>query len=192
MAIAQIAFVVGVLAAAAIIGTLLITLTTDIRLWPPGDERAKALLHWGFVGIFDICLLVVAVLDWNTWRLPYPESLIPGVVLSLVGGGFFVYSVRVMDSAETTGQTATELYTDGPYARSRNPQYVGMMIGLLGFVLLANAALVAVLCVLHVGWLVLLPFAEEPWLRDQFGDKYDQYCERVPRFLGRSSFREIS
>jgi len=192
MAIAQIAFVVGFLAAAAIIGTLLITLTTDIRLWPPGDERAKALLHWGFVGVFDICLLVVAVLDWNTWLLPYPEALVLGVVLSLVGGGFFIYSVRVMDSAETTGQTAAELYTDGPYARSRNPQYVGMMVGLLGFVLLANAAFVVVLCVLHGGWLVLLPFAEEPWLRDQFGDKYDQYCDRVPRFLGKYSFREIS
>lgn len=188
MPLAQIAFVVGVLAAAAIIVTLLLTLRTDIRLWPPGDDRAKALLHWGFVGIFDICLLVVAVLDWNTWLLPYPSALVLGVVLSLVGGGFFVYSVRVMESAETTGQTATELYTDGPYARTRNPQYVGMMVGLLGFILLANAALVVVLCALHIGWLVLLPFAEEPWLRDQFGDGYDQYCDRVPRFLGRSSF----
>lgn len=30
----------------------------------------------------------------------------------------------------------------------------------------------------------LFPFTEEPWLREQYGDDYEEYCERTPRFIG--------
>ncbi|MFB6152819.1 MAG: isoprenylcysteine carboxylmethyltransferase family protein [Halodesulfurarchaeum sp.] len=191
MTVAELLFVGGVLAAGTIIVTLLVTLTTTYRLWPPGDDHWKALLHWGLVGSFDICTLIVAVLDWNTWMLPRPSSFVIGLVLSVAGGGIFVYSSRVMSRDETTGQVTTELYTDGPYAYSRNPQYVGMLIGLFGFVLLANAVHVVVLIGLHAVWLILLPFAEEPWLRDQFGDEYERYCDHVPRFIGLATIRRL-
>ena len=185
---ARIAFVLGGAAASSIVVTLLVTLATDVRFWPPGDNRLKAGLHWGLVAVFDVALLAVAVLEWNTWVLPRPSSLLVGVPLSAVGVGVFGYSVRVMNQVETTGQTVEELYTDGPYARSRNPQYVGMLIGLVGFGLLANAALVVPLLVVHGCWLVLLPFAEEPWLREAFGDEFERYCEAVPRFVGMRTF----
>ena len=32
--------------------------------------------------------------------------------------------------------------------------------------------------------LALSPFAEEPWLRERFGEAYRDYAARVPRFLG--------
>jgi protein-S-isoprenylcysteine O-methyltransferase Ste14 len=28
------------------------------------------------------------------------------------------------------------------------------------------------------------PFAEEPWLRRQYGGEYEEYCREVPRFFG--------
>ncbi|MDH3622522.1 MAG: hypothetical protein OES69_13780 [Myxococcales bacterium] len=36
-----------------------------------------------------------------------------------------------------------------------------------------------------MAWFALTPFTEEPWLRKQYGEAYDAYCQRVPRFLGR-------
>ena len=181
-------FGMGVAAAMAIIVTVVATLTTRIRLWPPGDDSRKTVLHWGFVAVFNLSAVGVAVFQWNTWMLPRPSSLVVGVLLSVSGAAVFVRSVRALSATETTGQAADELYTDGLYARSRNPQYGGIIVGLVGFILLANSAHVTVLGALHVCWLVLLPFAEEPWLRAQFGEEYDRYCERVPRFIGKQTF----
>lgn len=184
VALAQGLFGVAVTVAAAIIVSLLVTLTTRMRLWPPGNDARKAMLHWGLVGVFDVSILGVAVLQWNTWVLSRPSSLVVGVVLSVCGAAIFIRSSRVMSASETSGRVAGDLYTDGLYARSRNPQYFGMIVGLFGFAFLVNSLSVAVLCVLHVWWLLLLPFAEEPWLQAQFGEEYEQYCDRVPRFVG--------
>lgn len=184
VAIATVLFGMAVTAAVAIIVTLVGTLTTRFRLWPPGDDTRKVALHWGLVAIFDISIVGVAVLEWNTWILPRPSSLVTGVLLSVCGAAVFVRSSRAMSTAETTGRAAGELRTDGLYARSRNPQYLGMIIGLVGFIFIVNSRRVAMLGTLHVCWLILLPFAEEPWLREQFSDEYDRYCERVPRFIG--------
>ena len=150
-------FWMGGTAAAVIFLTLLITLLTRFRLWPPGDDTLKAVLHWGLVGIFNICIVSIAVLKWNSWILPRPASLIAGVLLSVWGAAIFITSSRAMNATETTGQTATELYTEGLYARSRNPQYLGMMIGLVGFALLVNSLFVAILSLVHIWWLLLLP-----------------------------------
>lgn len=177
-------FWIGISVAAAIITTILVTLTTRFRLWPPGNNPMKAALHWGFVGVFNLVLINIAVLRWNSWVLARPTSLIVGLLGSILGATIFAKSTRAMSTAETSGRVANQLYTDGLYARSRNPQYVGMIIGLVGFAFLINSWEVAVLCLVHVGWLLLLPFAEEPWLRDQFGGEYDRYSDRVPRFIG--------
>ena len=93
-----------------------------------------------------------------------------------------------MNGAETAGQVPKALHTDGLYARSRNPQYAGMIVGRIGFAILVNARSVAVLSIIYIGWLTLLPLAEEPWLHDQFGERFERYCDRVPRFVGRQTF----
>ncbi|MFB6070825.1 MAG: isoprenylcysteine carboxylmethyltransferase family protein [Halanaeroarchaeum sp.] len=189
VALAPIVATVAAAAGIAIIATLVVTIRTDRRLWPPGDQPWKARFHWGLVAIFDLGLSFVAIRRWNTWILPRPGSLVVGLVLSTFGLAVFVHSARDMDPAETAGTAAERLYTEGPYARSRHPQYVGMIVGVLGFVALANAATVAVLGAVFVTWLLLLPLAEEPFLRERFGDDYDRYRERVPRYLGTESFR---
>jgi len=77
-----------------------------------------------------------------------------------------------------------ELRTDGLYRYSRNPQYVGYISSTIGFALIVGSPFVLPLCgLLLVRWLIL-PLAEEPWLRDQFGDEYEAYAEDVPRFVG--------
>lgn len=179
----------GLVAASGILFSLLATVAVPgVRFWPPGEKSWRYYLHWGLVAVFDVSTLAVAVLDWNTWLLPRPASLVAGAVFVVVGGVVFARSSRVMDAAETAG-LAGDLYTDGPYARSRNPQYVGMLVGLAGFPLLVNSAAVAVLCAANVAWVLLLPLAEEPWLRERFGEEYEAYRRSVPRFVGLRSLR---
>lgn len=184
------AFGTGLLAAGGIYLLLVVTLATDRQWWPPGDGTWAYCVHWSLVGVFDVSLLVLTVADWNGWVLPRPSSLVVGAVLAAFGTAVFVRSAREMESDEVAGVTG-DLYTDGPYAYSRNPQYVGMIVGICGLALAANSLPVAVLAAAHVGWVLLLPRAEEPHLRAEFGDDYGRYAAAVPRFVGRGTIRAL-
>lgn len=78
------------------------------------------------------------------------------------------------------------LHDAGPYAWCRNPLYVGNVVILVGLSLIFDSrwmvgiALPAAL--LAYGSIVL---AEERMLRETFGDRYREYCARVPRFWPR-------
>ncbi len=188
--VTEVVFLIGLVAAAGVCGLLLVTLTTDRQLWPPGEKTRVYYLHWTLVWLFNGSLLIVAVLDWNAWLLPRPGTLVAGVVLAVVGTVIFLRSASVMQSDETMGVTG-ELYTDGPYAYSRNPQYVGMIVGIVGFALFVNSVWFAMLAAAHVGWVLLLPRAEEPHLREEYGGAYEQYTETVPRFVGVHTARVV-
>jgi protein-S-isoprenylcysteine O-methyltransferase Ste14 len=98
-------------------------------------------------------------------------------------------AVRAKGVFERTGtnvepwKPATALATEGVYAKSRNPMYVGtwiMAVGIAvafasdwGLVLLIPAGLV-----LHYG----VVLREERYLGAKFGDDYRGYVERVPRY----------
>lgn len=82
-----------------------------------------------------------------------------------------------------TGGAVGQLKVDGLYCYSRNPQYVADIAILIGWTLLC-ASLVAV-PVIVAGILVLLiaPFAEESWLKEQYGQTYRDYKATVRRYL---------
>lgn len=120
------------------------------------------------MGVSDLSLLATAALDQGAWGLPCLFSFICGGLLAAASTGVFVWGARTMRSTETMGVTV-DLYTDAPYAYTRNPQYVGMVIGIVGFAPVANSLLVASLATAHVGRMLLLPRAEEPHLRVEFG-----------------------
>ncbi|KAB1192855.1 hypothetical protein GJR96_05110 [Haloferax sp. MBLA0076] len=189
--VTSIAFGTGLVAASGIYLILVVTLTTTRQWWPPGDKTWAYYLHWSLVAVFNVSILTVAVLDWNEWILPRPASLVVGVLLSGLGAAIFLRSANAMQSDEVRGVTG-DLYTDGPYAYSRNPQYVGMLVGIVGFAVLVNSFFVAVLAAVHAGWVVLLPFAEEPHLHEEYGREYERYTDRVPRFVGRTTLRELA
>ncbi|SDZ80115.1 Protein-S-isoprenylcysteine O-methyltransferase Ste14 [Haloplanus vescus] len=187
MSLLGFAFAAGIVSAAGVYVLVVATLLTDHEWWPPGDRTPAYYCHWTLVGVFDVAVLGTAILDFGAWGLPRALSLL-GVVAALVGTAVFAWGTRTMRAAETMGVTGT-LYTDGPYAYTRNPQYVGMVVGVPGFALAVDSALVAVLAAVHVGWVLLLPRAEEPHLRAEFGEAYDRYAARVPRFVGLGTLR---
>ena len=83
-----------------------------------------------------------------------------------------------------TNQPTTTIVETGPYRFTRNPIYLGMMLGLIGLAIVVNSL-----------WLLLtlVPFAlvirygviarEEAYLERKFGDVYGRYRARVRRWL---------
>ncbi len=78
---------------------------------------------------------------------------------------------------------ATGLIVDGIYARIRHPRYVEILVALLAYSLFCNYLATYVLFVLAWAIVLLIVRLEEKELRNRFGDEYNAYAARVPRFV---------
>jgi len=80
--------------------------------------------------------------------------------------------------------TTTRLVTSGLYAISRNPLYIGLYMAFLGiFLMLPNWLYLISLLFFIVNYHYKIKILEEPFLLQQFGDAYRDYCSRVRRYL---------
>ncbi|MDX1660183.1 MAG: isoprenylcysteine carboxylmethyltransferase family protein, partial [Gemmatimonadota bacterium] len=109
---------------------------------------------------------------------------VAGIAILALAEVFNEWAVR------TVGRTASrglggELVREGPYAFTRNPQYLAQSAMVVGLVVLADSTLLALLALPGIASLLLTPLAEESWLEERHGEAYRRYRERVPRFLGR-------
>ncbi len=112
------------------------------------------------------------------WLLIIPGILIYALCLIrfLAAGGtpaiFFTRPLRFL-----IGETPAALVSEGLYRYSRNPMYLGVLLTIFGQGLIIYG-LIVWLCFHAV--VVLL---EEPQLRKQNGEPYDEYRRRVPRWF---------
>jgi protein-S-isoprenylcysteine O-methyltransferase Ste14 len=126
------------------------------------------------------------------WALPFRTPWTP--ILQVVGGlavlvglllaGSAFSRMRKVHTSPDAQQPTTALVTDGPYAFTRNPIYLGFFLIYLGFTLLAGTV-----------WGILLsPFllptvtraiveAEEAYLETKFEHQYTEYKARVHQWL---------
>jgi len=75
------------------------------------------------------------------------------------------------------------LITDGIYSHLRHPRYVEAGLGLLAVALFANYLSVYIIAAAYLPIVYLVVLLEERELRDRFGEQYEQYANRVPRFF---------
>lgn len=83
-------------------------------------------------------------------------------------------------------QDASVLVTDGIYAWTRNPMYLGLSVALAGWAVSLGALSAFAGPLLFVPLIVRVQIVpEEHALRQRFGREYADYCARVNRWLGR-------
>lgn len=78
-----------------------------------------------------------------------------------------------------------KLLTEGIYSVIRHPRYVEILFWTLAYTLFANYLAVYIMFVLTLPTIYLIVLLEERELRDRFGEAYEAYCRRVPRFVPR-------
>jgi protein-S-isoprenylcysteine O-methyltransferase Ste14 len=106
-----------------------------------------------------------------------------GYVLLMVGMGIRMWSVLYIGQRKSR-----ELITDGPYSLCRNPLYVGtLFIGLGAAFCFQSLPMGVVLLGAIVPYHLKTVLDEEKHLREIFGESFDEYCRRTPRFLPRPS-----
>jgi len=77
------------------------------------------------------------------------------------------------------------LLTDGVYALLRHPRYVEVVLGSFVYCLIANYAGAYIVLAASVAVLYVVVLMEERELRRRFGEAYEDYARRVPRFIPR-------
>jgi len=127
------------------------------------------------------------------WLLPLPfvPATVPagwlGATVFALALALFAWAIVTITRAGSnvpTNRPTTTIVDRGPYRLTRNPIYLGMVLGLIGLAIALNSL-----------WLLLtlVPFAlvirygvvasEEAYLERKFGDDYRRYRARVRRWL---------
>jgi protein-S-isoprenylcysteine O-methyltransferase Ste14 len=133
--------------------------------------------------------LVVIRLDLGP-RLELGPARYSGVVPLLVGLVIilrcFVDFVRRGRGTPAIYDPPRELVVAGLYRYVRNPQYVGVVLVVVGQALLTGmVVLFGYAALLAIGYHLFVRYYEEPTLGRLFGEPYARYREAVPRWLPR-------
>jgi protein-S-isoprenylcysteine O-methyltransferase Ste14 len=129
---------------------------------------------------------------WMRWRvrLGYPVALVYLVLASptrhwiAMGAALAGFGLLIRAIAAGYLRKDRELATTGPYARTRNPLYLGSAFMAAGFAIAGHSW--------WAGGLVVIYFAvfyyavmknEEADLHVRFGSVFDNYAQKVPLFL---------
>jgi len=137
-----------------------------------------------------LAVLAALALQW-LMPLPFMPAAAPA---GWVGGAVFAIALALAawaiatltraGSNVPTSMPTTTIVDAGPYRFTRNPIYLGMIVGLIGLAIAFDSL-----------WLLvaLMPFAlvirygvvarEEAYLERKFGDAYRRYRSRVRRWL---------
>ena len=153
------------------------------RIWPP--DKPSSWKHYFMWFLFDISIIgivLVGILDWGSLSLPPWTQIVVGVPLAVGGIAFGLWSIVILGPSSTYGNEGP-LILRGPYRISRNPQYLGFIVALIGWSLITSSRATMLAAAVWIFPLVLIPFAEEPWLRWRHGSEYEDYLRKVPRFI---------
>jgi protein-S-isoprenylcysteine O-methyltransferase Ste14 len=145
------------------------------------------ILIWGLFFAFPC---IYNPYDW-AWSQSHTSEVIP--VLGFLGWAcvgigllILVISMAWLGWSRSSGLEARRLETTGPYRFTRNPQLMGGVLLIIGYILLWPSWYA-------LGWLVLfavmmhmMVLTEEEYLRCIYGEEFEQYCKQIPRYLGRA------
>ena len=117
----------------------------------------------------------------------YIWPIIIGLVITVTGQlirGATIGLAYIIRGGKDGKVYAEDLVTAGIFSHCRNPLYVGNILMLAGVGILSNSLLYLLIFIpffLFVYQAIVL--AEENFLRSKFGVKFNEYCQRVNRWL---------
>ena len=164
---------------------------------PSTTESTVALLAKSALQAMLGFAIFVIVLPWLANWLPPSRVPLPFWPRAVVGGGLFVGGMAVwavcLDVFSRRGRgtpfpldAPRHLVTTGLFAVVRNPIVVGEQAVIWGEALyLSSLGVLLYATLATLGSCCIVVYAEEPELRERFGEQYEAYCRRVPRWLPR-------
>jgi protein-S-isoprenylcysteine O-methyltransferase Ste14 len=160
----------------------------------PRDDSAHGLIGKWFKGLMAAILVLALLLAAGI--SPAHFGPIPGAMndaVQQVGHLLLVLSLGWITSAQyQMGRSwrigfkedeMPDLVTSGLFARSRNPNFLGMRVTLLGLVLVFPCAVTLTILALSEALIAIQVRLEEAHLSKSLGDKYLTYVAVTPRWI---------
>jgi len=137
-------------------------------------------------------------------HIPLPEETLAGVVAAmlaqrvrplrlpawarpagsvLAAGGLAIAVAAWWERGRGSLEEPEALVTTGLHGLSRNPIYLGFTTAHLGLAAATRNGWMLATCPVSAALVHRWVLREEHWLRERFGDEYDAYRARVPRYL---------
>ncbi len=175
---------------------------TPLPIPPASQSRPTAIFRRGLIRLghflfgyrdylFPLAFLVLTVISSPEFPLGSEQLdrwmdgvgvvvVLTGQVLRVLVIGF----VPIKRGGNKKRIAADTLVREGFFAHSRNPLYLGNLLIILGFVLIANCRWWYLLVIPGFSltyWAIIL--AEEEFLMQKFGKEYEEYCRQVNRLV---------
>ena len=143
--------------------------------FPPLEGREKtAMPYFLFTGYFTVLYLPFLSIKVNTIWVH--------VGLPIYFLGLLLLTLSLLDYSKLSSDGFAR---EGLYSISRNPMYVAYFLIYIG-IGLATASwlylLMALVRQVSEYWIIL---SEERWSVEHFGQPYEDYCQKIRRYLGR-------
>jgi protein-S-isoprenylcysteine O-methyltransferase Ste14 len=146
--------------------------------------------RWVLAAFAVLGLLLGVVPAWtdrhDLWTIGGPAIRWIGIVLFAAGGALRLWPVAVLGnrfSGLVAIQPGHTLVTTGIYRTIRNPSYLGLLLGSLGWSLAFRSVAGIVITALHLVPLIARMDAEERLLAANFGAEYEAYRARTWRLI---------
>jgi protein-S-isoprenylcysteine O-methyltransferase Ste14 len=121
----------------------------------------------------------LSILYKPTFNIPFISAdtlFIIGIIFVIVGESVNAASAAKMTAAFTN----KELVKEGPYSICANPMYGSqILLSAPGIALMLNSWLVLTTAIVGIILVKLFIVREEEYLREQFGEEYDEYKRKV-------------
>jgi protein-S-isoprenylcysteine O-methyltransferase Ste14 len=147
----------------------------SFRLWPPVS-----------VGVPLLAGLLITWTAGDPWGPSTTATALGWVLLAVfaVWNGWSLLAMGRNGTGLLPGEASTTILHRGPFALSRNPLYVGLLVASAGVALLAGSSWAVLVLPLEwalLRWGAVLP--EERYLAEKFGETYADYRRRVRRWV---------
>jgi len=151
------------------------------------EDRSNRWVVWAVIVIGLVAGFLAAWTDRiGFWTIDGDATRWAGVVLTAFGGTLRIAPVFTLGhrfSGLVAIQPGHELVTGGLYAIIRNPSYLGLLVGSLGWALAFRSGVGVLLTGLLVPAIVARMNSEEAMLQSQFGAAYDAYRAKTWRLI---------
>jgi protein-S-isoprenylcysteine O-methyltransferase Ste14 len=162
------------------------------RIWPPPKKDSwQQWVSWALFTIVMFGVPLIGILDFQSLGYGHLIRFLVGGFLFALGLGIDLWGTKTLSAQQSLGEKG-KIITSGPYRYTRNPQYVGFIILYSGIIILTSSFMALVTGIFAIFLFFIIPFSEEPWLRQQYGKSYEDYCKIIPRFVGLRSFKPTS
>ncbi len=154
---------------------------------PRAERIGRFLYRWRAYTPLPLVLVVLLASRPTGW------SIAAGIPLVLLGETLRIDSLRFIGGSSRSRVLGGEsLVAEGPYARTRNPLYLGNLLLSTGLALFSGIpVLPPVLWILFAAQYAAIIRAEEAELARRFPEPFAAYTREVPRFFPRGWGRSI-